>query len=1219
MKKIIILLTLTLLIPSFIHTNECMAQTWPKVTQEMKPGSRWWWLGSAVTTNDLQWNIGEYASKGIGTLEITPLYGVQGNDKNNIPFLSRDWMEALRTCQMFGDQYDIQMDMNCGTGWPFGGPEVPIEEAACKLVCVDTLVSHFRLTEIDLSVRNPKDARFAELDTILVYPEGEMFRIIAVYTGRTGQKVKRAAPGGEGWVIDHFSKTAVKHYLERFDRAFTESGVPYPKVFFNDSYEVYNADWTPTFFEDFYRLRGYRLEDHMPELLGDVEDKDYKVLSDYRETLGDLLLSNFTEQWTAWAHSHGAKTRNQAHGSPANLIDNYAAVDIPEIEGFGLSEFGIKGLRVDSGKIRHNDSDYSMMKYAASAAHIMGKPITSSETFTWLTEHFRTSFAQCKPDLDLLFCAGVNHVFFHGTCYSPKDDPWPGWKFYASVDMSPTNPLWRDQQSFDDYITRCQSFLQMGKPDNDFLVFLPVRDMWARPKGKGTKGLLMQFSIHDMGKLAPDFIKSILDIDKAGYDCDYISEKYLMGVRVGKNGTLMTEAGTTYRALIIPGSGRMSDECRNHIETLKSQGATIIYGVEKKAMARVAKAEDIRTTYGMKMIRRSNDKGYHYFISNLTDKDVRNYVRLSVPFKDAYLYNPVTGEISRAEVTDGKIFLDLRSGESVIIRTYNEVQETNCLLSSRSTEEKASTLELTNTPWTFSFIESTPKVEGTLKLDTLKTWERLALPNADITMGTGVYETAFKSEGQKRGEHTIIDLGDVRETARVYVNGKYAGCAWCVPYELDITKFIVKGNNTLRIEVTNLPANRIADLDRKGVKWRKFNEINFVKLYYKEGDYTDWKPVASGLNSHVRIITYRNNEAQEVLEAAQRANAYFMRTCPDPKKPTFVKRERTSNLWTRGVYYEGLMALNSIAPQKSYIDYVDEWGNFHKWDVRNGVNTRNADDQCCAQTYLMRYEMTKDKKMISNVIANFDAQIRDDEADFDGQMKQKKYWWWIDAIQMAMPAMVHLSQITGDGKYTAEAEKLYMWIRNSEDGGLWNAKEGLWWRDADFNPPYKEEDGNNSYWSRGNGWVYAAYCRTIERLPEKSTLRRQLVKDYLAMTRAIARLQREDGFWNVSLASPTTFGGPETSGTSLFLYGLSWGIRTGIIPAKKYMPICQKVWDALKTVVHPNGFIGWLQGTGKEPKDGQPVTYTSRPDFEDYGTGCFLLGTTEYYKLLKEH
>ena len=404
----------------------CQAQTWPTPSPEAKAGTRWWWLGSAVDKTNLQWNLSEYARAGIGAVEITPLYGVQGNDKNNIDFLSPRWMQALKDVQDISKPLGIEVDMNCGTGWPFGGPQVSLEQAACKAIFKDSIVNGKNIYRVEI--------------------------------GRTKQKVKRAAPGGEGWVVDHFDREAVRNYLERFDKAFAESGVSYPHTFFNDSYEVYRANWTPSLFDEFQKRRGYDLRQHLPELLGDVDDGN-QVLADYRETLSDLLYENFTQQWVEWAHRHGVKVRNQAHGSPANLLDLYGAVDIPEIEGFGLSEFGIKGLRTDPGMTRKNFSDVSMLKYAPSAAHVMGKPLTSSETFTWLTEHFRTSLSQMKPDLDLMFTCGVNHVYFHGTCYSPKDDPWPGWKFYASIDMSPTNSIWRDAPYLMQYIERCQSFL----------------------------------------------------------------------------------------------------------------------------------------------------------------------------------------------------------------------------------------------------------------------------------------------------------------------------------------------------------------------------------------------------------------------------------------------------------------------------------------------------------------------------------------------------------------------------------------------------------------------------------------------------------------------------------------------------------------------------------------------------------------------------------------
>ena len=821
--------------------SAALAQQWPTPLPEAKAGTRWWWLGSAVDKPNLEWNLSEYARVGIGAVEITPLYGVKGNEKNELSFLSPQWMQALKDVQDIAREKGIEVDMNCGTGWPFGGPLVPIEEAACKAIFVDTLI-HAKSVDVNtISLPVPEKERpYAKLQCIKAFPTGQtdQWRVIAVYASRTRQKVKRAAPGGEGWVIDHFDHQAVKHYLDRFEQAFASSGVPYPHTFFNDSYEVYHANWTPTLFDEFLKRRGYDLRNHLPELLG-YRDDGNQVLSDYRETLSDLLYENFTLQWVAWSHSHGVQVRNQAHGSPANLLDLYAAVDIPEIEGFGLSEFGIKGLRTDPGMTRKNYSDLSMLKYAPSAAHVMGKPFTSSETFTWLTEHFRTSLSQMKPDLDLMFAAGVNHVFFHGSCYTPKDDPWPGWKFYASIDMSPTNSIWRDTPFLMQYIERCQSFLQMGKPDNDFLVYLPVHDMWKQR----TKELLMQFDIHAMDKHAPTFIQSILRIDSLGYDCDYISDRQLEKVTLQGN-SLVTEGGTRYKGIIIPTGTTISPALK---ALLSRWSSLVVYGEDATAMALLAKAEPMKSQLHLRSIRRQNDTGYHYFIANLTPNDICQDVALAVPFNSATWYDPMTGDITPALVNNGKVAISLRSGESRILRT-SSVQYAEAM--PQPTKQDF----VLPGPWTLSFIEEAPRVPQHFTLDTPQTWETLS-KEAAITMGTGVYTTTFRMTKQQARQHWMIDLGDVRESARVYINGQFVGCAWAVPFILDCRNTLKKGKNELRIEVTNLPANRISDMDRRAIPWRKMKEINVVDINYKKTTYESWQPVKSGLNGEVRLFS----------------------------------------------------------------------------------------------------------------------------------------------------------------------------------------------------------------------------------------------------------------------------------------------------------------------------------------------------------------------------
>lgn len=347
---------------------------------------------------------------------------------------------------------------------------------------------------------------------------------------------------------------------------------------------------------------------------------------------------------------------------------------------------------------------------------------------------------------------------------------------------------------------------------------------------------------------------------------------------------------------------------------------------------------------------------------------------------------------------------------------------------------------------------------------------------------------------------------------------------------------------------------------------------------------------------------------KEVLREIVVVNDYFMGKYADYKEESHVRGvSRPSNIWTRGVYYEGLMALYEIYPQEKYYKYAYEWADFHKWNYRRGPLTRNADDYCAGQTYIDLYRMSPHADWLRNVKANANMLVSTPQVDD---------WTWIDAIQMGMPVLAKLGNTLNDQKYFEKMWKMYECSRNSIGGGLFNEEEGLWWRDADFVPPYKEPNGKNCYWSRGNGWVYAALVRVMNEIPSDEAHRSVYLADFLTMSKALASCQRADGFWNVSLHCEENFGGKELSGTALFTYGMAWGINNGILDKETYLPIVAKAWNAMITdAVHENGFLGYVQGTGKQPSDGQPVTYKSVPDFEDYGVGCFLLAGSEIYKL----
>ncbi|WP_320113329.1 glycoside hydrolase family 88 protein [Draconibacterium orientale] len=345
----------------------------------------------------------------------------------------------------------------------------------------------------------------------------------------------------------------------------------------------------------------------------------------------------------------------------------------------------------------------------------------------------------------------------------------------------------------------------------------------------------------------------------------------------------------------------------------------------------------------------------------------------------------------------------------------------------------------------------------------------------------------------------------------------------------------------------------------------------------------------------------------DVIEKMDLANTYLMKKWPDPGVNVITNKERTSNLWTRGVYYEGLMAFYSIKPAPEYLQYAIDWGKAHNWGLRYGAESRNADNQCAGQTYIDLYNIDQKPERIKDIKTSVDLMLKTEKTDD---------WDWIDALQMAMPVFAKLSVLTEDDKYSERMYKMYMDTKVTQ--GLYNKKDGLWWRDADFKPPYKEPNGEDCYWSRGNGWVVAALVRVMDILPEDDPHYKEYLKTYKTMTKTLLPLQREDGFWNASLHDPNNYGGKEATGTSLFVYGMAWGVNNGILSEKKYMQAITKGWNALASEsVHENGFLGYVQGTGKEPKDGQPVSYTSKPDFEDYGLGCFLLAGSEVYKLCK--
>ena len=907
---------------------------WPKVNKESKTWTRWWWMGSAVDKKNITRSLIAFEKAGIGGVEIEPIYGVKGKEKDFIDFLSPYWIEMLNYTIRVADSLQMGVDLTLGTGWPWGGKNVSLVDAA-KRVFVRKLqlkkgtlfserVSPFETgtliypDQLDIRVFDSKKVRpsrkwgfrevgsvwpkligvfafetqnnFIDLTTKVINGQLEWmategnYELFFVFEDQTRQKVKRAAPGGEGWVFDHFSWQALENYLMDFSSAFKNINGKIRSVF-NDSYEVYKANYTPGFFETFKNNRGYDLKPYTNRLFDRNNNEiSNRIRSDYRETLSDLMIDGFNPLWNIWAQNKGVKTKYQAHGSPGNLIDLYGAADIPECETFGSMPYDIKGFRRIEGNgssadyphrnFRAGDADLAMIKFSSSAAHLLGKKQVSAETFTWLREHFRTALSQCKPELEDLFINGINHVFLHGSTYSPESANWPGWKFYASVNFNETNPIWEDAPALFEYISRSQSLLQHGNHNNDVLVYWPIHDSWAKfNEGK----LLVQFAIHrlDTWLSGTPFYETVHHLIQEGYSIDYLSDRFLEKINV-ENGIIKLPGGN-YRSIIVPAAQHIPLKTLKKLVALRTMGASVVFlgtpqsvpgffEYEKREQALKAFTEEkINKVYslkeieiplkkagvikeelvkkGLKFIRREHRGEKIYYLVNHTSKKIDEFVSLAIPSKEVLILDPLNGKTGKAitehqgEIT--KVKLSLPSGSSLFLKTFDRI---NAPKWDYYKPLKNSYKILGD--WDFKLIEGGPNIDFSKKTNRLTSWTQWG-KKMEAFSGTAQYLIKFNRPTEHKGPW-LLELGDVRESAKIWINDKFVGTLWSNPYQLNI-KNLKKGKNILRIQVTNSGANRIKAKEAGGEEWKTFYNINMVGLDYKPFETSKWEVLEAGL------------------------------------------------------------------------------------------------------------------------------------------------------------------------------------------------------------------------------------------------------------------------------------------------------------------------------------------------------------------------------------
>jgi hypothetical protein len=475
--------------------------------------------------------------------------------------------------------------------------------------------------------------------------------------------------------------------------------------------------------------------------------------------------------------------------------------------------------------------------------------------------------------------AGINHVFYHGTAYSPKDAEWPGWLFYASTQLNPQNPIWQDLPALNAYVARCQAILQAGEPANDLLIYWPIYDLWHNPRG-----LRMDLRVHNADRwfLNEPIGKVAKELDEIGVSFDYISDRQILECSV-ENGAIKTP-GPHYQAILIPRAEYMPPATLAKLGELAKAGATILFlgdvpenapGLltQQKRQAfddaskigeeemlggddllalinQVVAPEPFYSDTPLRSIRRRLPDGWCYFLKNTNEKSFEASVKLNVPSRNVVLMNPLTGTIGTAERDGDKIRIQLPAGGTIFVRTYDHDIEA----------EPWQYIEPGNEPvvavgdWKVKFITGGPELPESFQTEELQSWTKLAGEAGEKFAGTATYEiTLSLPHGPGR---YLLSLGKVADSARVFLNGQELGVLFAPPFQMPVE--LKEGDNKLRVEVTNVAINRIRDLDRRKVKWQIFDDINIVGIDFNGNKYiplntAEWPIREAGLLGPVTL------------------------------------------------------------------------------------------------------------------------------------------------------------------------------------------------------------------------------------------------------------------------------------------------------------------------------------------------------------------------------
>jgi hypothetical protein len=877
---------------------------------------RWWWFGPSATNPEIRRELEQMKSAGIGGVEIATLYPLALDDQqagfHNYPFAAAEHIEHLRFAAETARELGLRVDITIGSGWPFGGPHIPVTQAAGELrvetvvaaagansVAVPSLEAGERIIAAFLApaLASGPDLKAAKLlpasgNSMISLPgnaeSGQA--VIFFISSRTGMMVKRPAQGAAGFVLDHYDSAAVENHLQAVgDKLLSAFGDHPPYAVFSDSLEDYGSDWTPNLIAEFQRRRGYDLTPFLSALIGDIGPDTPAIRHDWGLTLTELANDQFLQPIHAWTQKHHTLFRSQTYGFPPATLSSNRFADLPEGEGKATVNMW---------------HDFSDTRWAASAGHIFHNQVISSETWTWLhSPAFRATPLDMKAEADLHFLQGINQLVGHGWPYSPESAGEPGWRMYAAGAFNTHNPWFLVMPDLAKYLQRVSFALRQGESANDIALLLPNDDVWASFKARiqQNKPATSVGGFDETGSnitideslpsfLGREIIPQILD---AGFNLDFIDADVINSV------------GIPYKVLILPGVDRIPPSTYEKIADFARNGGIVIATRKLPATApghlnadsisariqqlsailfqgNVATAhfvEDERTlgaslaswlqpdftltpqTPEIGFIHRRLATGDLYFVANTGNQPRRVHATFRAATQYGELWDPFTG------TTDGipdprQIELNLQPYESRLIFF------SGASLSTVKTPTKATTARRTDIShdWRVSLgDQSFPMAD-------LRSWTEESSHRYFSALGIYQKTIDISSSELQTGHPIFLDFGQgtpiakpdplprfnmraylespVREAAQIFINDQLAGYVWHPPYRLEVSRLLRPGNNTVRVVVGNSAINGLAGTAQP--TYRLLRDLNGVEFIPQDMD--NLVPLPSGMLGPVTLI-----------------------------------------------------------------------------------------------------------------------------------------------------------------------------------------------------------------------------------------------------------------------------------------------------------------------------------------------------------------------------